>query len=504
LDIGKLYRRWAWPSPARAFWLLLVGYLVLHLALRLAISRTLQHDEAEQPIFAQSLAVGYSGQPPLYTWLVWLLAQVFGMNLLTLALVKTSVLAAVYGFLFLAGRRLLDDRRAALGVASLLLVPLFAWEFVRDYTHTPLACALSAATLYALLRLQEGGRCFDYSLLGLLLGLGMLSKYNYALFALPLLLAALSLPSFRPRLLSPWVLLTVAVAALVMLPHLLWLVEHGAQVRGFLAGRAAVGRTGHYLAGVLVGTGSLLWNLFLYLTPLWLVYLLLFPQGFSWRSNTATDSPPPLLSRFLVAALVVRSLPIFLFGVTRFFIHWLDPMLLLFPLWFFGRVPLRSRKPLQRFGLVLGLAAAVVLGARVSHAWLGWEASKHADRDRLMEAQAQELIDAGFDRGTVITESHVIGGNLLLHLPQVEVCCVKYPAQPLSAKVREGTDAAPFLCCLVWDATYFDDPPMPLTQFLSEQLGRSMNNVVRTGFVGTPTKQPHRHSNRLGYALFPR
>jgi 4-amino-4-deoxy-L-arabinose transferase-like glycosyltransferase len=493
----QCHERWASSRTAGWFWLLLAIYLAVHLVLRLAMSQTLQHDESEQPIFAQSLSAGYSGQPPLYTWLVWLLARAWGMHLATLAILKTAILGCVYGFLFLAARRLVDEQRAALAVASLLLVPVFAWEFLRDYTHSPLACAVSAATLHSLLRLHDRGRLVDYLVLGLLIGLGMLAKYNYLLFAAALLLAGLTVPSFRSRILDRRLILAVMVAGLVFAPHGIWLVNHWDQVRGFIGGRAGLGHPSGYLPGVARGTGSLAWNLFLFLSPLWLILLVVIPQGFRLKGRTGlAEKEPCLIGRFLAAALLLLFLQVVVLRVTRFYVHWFEPILLLLPLWYFRRAGAMPARAVRQFAAVALLAGLAVVIGRSGEAWFGWQSGKYGGRDRLFAAQVRELKKAGHDRGILLTESQVIAGNLRLLLPELEVGCLKFPLTLPNHPVE--------CCCIVWDATYDDSPSVLLTRCVREQLRLETVRVVCSGHVGSPEKTPHRHTNRLGYAVLAR
>src|SRR5262249_39050593 len=79
---------------------------------------------------------------------------------------------------------------------------------------------------YVLLRLLRSEGWLEYAVLGLLLGLGTLSKYNYLLFGGALFLAGLMTRPLRERLLSRRLVLTLAIAGAVVLPHGLVLVNH--------------------------------------------------------------------------------------------------------------------------------------------------------------------------------------------------------------------------------------------------------------------------------------
>ena len=71
-----------------AIWLLggLLLYFSLQMVMRLFTSQSAELDEAEQLLWTQDLRWGYGPQPPLYSWLQWVLFEVFGVSILALAL----------------------------------------------------------------------------------------------------------------------------------------------------------------------------------------------------------------------------------------------------------------------------------------------------------------------------------------------------------------------------------------------------------------------------------
>ena len=149
----------------------LAAYLGLHLLVRLALSPSLIPDEADVALFSQSLAGGYSEQPPLYSWLAWGAVRLLGLSVFSLTLVRMLVLASVPLALYAAARAVLRDRRLPLlCVFSLFLFPSFAWNAVNYLTHSLLLCAVSLATARAVLLLPHRRGWLAYVSLGLWLG----------------------------------------------------------------------------------------------------------------------------------------------------------------------------------------------------------------------------------------------------------------------------------------------------------------------------------------------
>lgn len=205
-------------------WLLAIA--LAHVAVRVSVSPALKWDEAEQMLWSQQLAWGYGAQPPLYTWLQWALNLVFGPSVLALSLLKHTLLALTYALMYLAGRELLGPRGAWWASASMLLLPALGWYSIRDQTHTILVTAMTCGAWWLLLRGLRRPQPATFAWLGLVCGLGLLAKYNFALVAVAMGAAALSLPEGRRALRTQGGWLAPVLALLVVLPHAQWLLAH--------------------------------------------------------------------------------------------------------------------------------------------------------------------------------------------------------------------------------------------------------------------------------------
>lgn len=405
-------------------------YIGLHYILGFVQFPVLGLDYAEQAFLGQTLEWGYSGQPPLYTWLVWLLFQCFGVGPFALHLLKAILLACTYGFAFGSGRLYCDDRRRAfLATLALWLIPPLVCDAVGDLTHTALLAAVCSATLYLFLRVAAVGRSRDYFLFGLALGMGVLSKYNYVLFAGPLLLAALTVPRYRARLLTWRGVAALAVAVMVLLPHGLWVVQHGELVRDFLTQRAGADPTASYGAGFVRAAGSLLTSLFVLLVPASLALSATFSSKASRTSGSCSEIDE-LPSRALAFTLLLLVLLVFTGYATRLCARWLLPTALFLPLAWAGRLG-ASLRPRQVSGFVVVCVAAAVLST--GHRCLrivfdSQPGGKAWERRVWLATQAHQARVYGFDDGTLLVPDHLLGGNLRLHFPRARVLCPDFPA----------------------------------------------------------------------------
>lgn len=481
----------------RRFLLLLALYLAAHAAIRLSLSKSLEFDEAEQIILTQSLATGYSEQPPLYTWLLWALVQLFGVNVFSLAVLKIGLLAGAYLLLYRVASSLLRDARlACLAAFSPLLVPVFAWEAIRLLTHTILLCVVSLATLLTLLRLRERSRTADFALLGCWLGLGMLSKYNYALFVAALTAAALSLRSFRVRLQDRRLVLSLVVAVALVAPHAHWLINHWQEAHEYLRRHTHVDRTASVVAAFAAGVGHLFYNLTLGLGLLAAAGLTFFPRGFTVACpSEATDDGRRLLGRLFLAALVLLVFLVIAGGVRHFRLHWFAPLLLLLPVWFFGRLEgvTLPRWRLGGYAAVLATAALGVVLVRTAALCCDFDAGKHKTRDFLYAEQAVRVRSMGFENGTVVVFDPLIGAYQRLYFAAAPVHCLRYPSCPHPAKREPGPVLA------IWDATVGDAMPQPLSRYLADQLGQSQPAAAH--FVEVAPRRFDRTTHRLGFLL---
>ena len=261
------------PSGTRPSWLkvpagqrpcllpiILAGYGLLHVLIRLVISQGAELDEAEQLLLSQSFAIGYTDQPPLYTWLLIGVEAIFGVDILSLAILKNLLLFITHLCLFLAARILLNDAYlAALTALSLWLVPQIAWESHRDLTHSVLVTSLSSGFFYVMVTLLHSGQMRQYLLLGCLLGLGALSKHSFLFFAAALFGAVLSQRAGRDRLLDRRMLLAGVLAGGVALPYFLWLFEHFDPGTSPTTRKLALHSGMQWATAIGTGLGQLVW-----------------------------------------------------------------------------------------------------------------------------------------------------------------------------------------------------------------------------------------------------
>lgn len=486
-------------SSPRLFISLLAGYVLVHLLIRLAMGGTLELDEAEQLVFGQQLALGYNTQPPLYSWLQWVFFQLLGEGVLALAVLKSLLLFSIYLFTWLIACQLIQNQRMALLAAfSLLLIPSIAWESVRDLTHTVLATAIASATFYMAIRIYHKRSLTGYGVLGVLLACGMLAKYSFALFALSLLLAALSIREYRRLMLDRRIIVSAIISVLLFFPHMFWAIDHLDEIRAFIGHQVGEGSQAGYLAGVASGFTSLVKNSAEFLILVWLVLTLLVPSAYRPIATASVNPHRLLAARFLIAAVLVCVLLIVIFGTTQFQSRWFQPLLIIFPLYFLSRAEVAGITPRRETLLrsVIIFFAVTVIVLRFSQFWLAPYVQKNPSRMQLPSADlAEQLKLLGFSGGTVIGESNLTAANIGLYFEGARLLSPKTEFFIADNRSSESEGQ----CLIAWKATREDAMPMGLEHYL-----RTLGIVVADsmpGYITAPYQYTDRGEYRVGFVL---
>lgn len=187
-------------------------------------------DEAQYWTWALNPDWGYYSKPPMVAWAIWLGTALFGDGEQGVRAVSVLVYPLTAWLIFLLARRLFQPAAeagriafwAGLIYATLPMVSLGAWLITTD-AFLLLFWTLS---LYVLTLALESGRWRDWLLLGVAIGLGLLSKYSMVFFGLGLAVYLALSPERRRLFLDPRPYAAALVALLVLLPNILWNANH--------------------------------------------------------------------------------------------------------------------------------------------------------------------------------------------------------------------------------------------------------------------------------------
>jgi 4-amino-4-deoxy-L-arabinose transferase-like glycosyltransferase len=396
-------------------------YFLVQILIRVWQDGAVEMDESEQIFYAQHIQLGYENQPPLYTWLQAAVFSVVGVGHLGLAIAKNIFMFVLYASVYQLARQLVGRLGAAAVSASLIMIITLGWEAQIDRTHSILATALAAASLwayFALLRSPTRGRRV---VLGVLLALGMLSKYNFLLFALGVAGASVLVPEHRRLVWTREVWITPAVALLLVLPHALWFagqlhIATAETLRKMHEG----GSPASYGANVLQGLKHFGLSIISFITPLWL------PLAFAWRGRKP-DSPrfasPEVRFFFWMYACGFGVIGALVLGgqLVHLQSRWLQPLLFSFPLAFFVFFPPQSDRVYRNLLLTMGIFACVLVTALAFRPQLQAMLQRHPRVFQPYWQVADDIRRRFPATATFVVQDRFVGGNVLLQFPHSKV-----------------------------------------------------------------------------------
>ena len=388
-----------------------------------AFSTQMPVDWGFELILTQELKPFYAvSNPPLYTWIAWLLQRVLPPDQTILLIVNYLATFALFWLYALVGHRVLKDRvLAALAPWSLfMIIPYGRLNF--GYVNTQLLLPLILASVVILLVIGRRPRWVLFAALGLAIGLGTLAKLNY-LFAIACLLAAALLqPRFRAGLASPWIGLSVVLAVAVVAPYALAFHDAGHDLFSLLRSKTVAGALHGYWTKAAAGLASAGTGLANYLGPALVVGLTgaVLARGES-TGNQERAAGRRFLRDALIIGLVVILAGIFLFGITRLRSWYLHAFFLLAPLYALSFWD-RDRVPKHLWLAVCGTVVGFTVFQTTVRVIEFTPYCREKCRDLVpYDTLAQHLRQAGFKRGTILSHGVRVGGNLRPHFPRSRV-----------------------------------------------------------------------------------
>ena len=208
-----------------------IPYLPLLTALMLlrlvaAAFGPLSPDESYYWLWAQHPALGYYDHPPMVAWWIMVSTSVFGHSALAVRLPFVLSFVGLSWLMWDSARFLFSDaiaKRALLWHNACLLLSIGSVIATPD----PPSVLMWAGGLWALCRLIATGKGWWWLVFGLFAGLGVEAKYTNLFLGLGVLVwFAMDKPA-RRCLATPWPWLGAIVAAVLMLPNILWNAGHG-------------------------------------------------------------------------------------------------------------------------------------------------------------------------------------------------------------------------------------------------------------------------------------
>lgn len=456
---------------AGTLYFLLAIYFAVNAAVRLALSGSLEMQEARLLFAGQWLAPGYGGQAPLPVWMQYWVTEFLGAKSLGVILLENLLLFAAYAFLGWAAFLVIRNRAIAIiAVLGMLLLPQVAYELQRDGGASAAVLMATAFFFVGLFAMLERGSLFGHVLAGLAIGLGFLASYDSIVLFAAVLICMLLEPSFRARLANWRIIFTLIVAGAVLAPHMLWLRDNLdlviAQTLDRIPHRAGIDRS----AQIIEGLFSLVIALAGFLVPVLLVYWLAFGRRFS-QALQASSPWTRLLGRIFVVVLLALIALVVFGGASIIHDRWLVPVFFALPLYFSLKLDALNQtigNAPKRFGaiaILILIAVPVVLAARVPAVhWTG----RYTDINMPYKSAIEGIMASGrHPPSLILAEDPELSGNLRLgtSIP------VTAPGFSQFEKGDAFDESRPLL--IVWRGGDKGDSamPEPLARLLAAQAG---------------------------------
>lgn len=202
-------------------------FLCIHLVVWTGVSliRAVLPTDALEGIYWGSLHdFGTPKHPPLAGWLTYLAYIPFKKDF-CIYLLSQSFIIAGFVYIYKLARKFLEEKQAILSVV--ILEGCWVYSYITGYygfnPDVILLCLLPMIT-YCFYDCMHSEKASNWIKLGILVGISFLNKYQTALIIIPMAIWAFFFN--RKIFKNKYFYLSIIIAFLMFLPHLLWLIKY--------------------------------------------------------------------------------------------------------------------------------------------------------------------------------------------------------------------------------------------------------------------------------------
>lgn len=390
--------------------ILIFIYFLINTITQYVVSPTADLDQAEQLLLSQKFMLGYGPQPPLYTYIVKTIFIFTGPNLLILLILKAILLTILLGTIILIGVRLnFSIYQNLISVVSFAFIPQFIWESQRDLTHSVLATSLSALTLLKIIDAQRKPTLSNYIQIGVIFGFGLISKYNYAIFLIIIIISAYITDIYKSVLKHKYIIVSILIAIAISAPHYVWVLNnldlasqsyHKLQTN---SGNRIIAIFKVYISAIA------------FLTPLWLLSLplLLKTSKIHYIEKLKTYDGKFLINLISVTFTIV-TLFVLITNSHKMKDRWYQPILFYLPIIISFFTKFDSQKYFK-FYIKLGLIASLIVSIALPSRTIFAEKFNKYSRPNIPFLSIFDNISKSIDNPDfIVSDSNLIAGNARL------------------------------------------------------------------------------------------
>ncbi|WEX87169.1 glycosyltransferase family 39 protein [Sinorhizobium garamanticum] len=407
-------------------YVLIAGYCLLSVVLKILRPDSLEIDESEQALLSQYLLLGYGAQPPFYNWLQFGVVALFGISVASLTVVKNVLLFLFLLFYGFTARVLSSSQHApAVAVLGVLTLPPVFLLSQRDLSHTVAALFAVSLFLYGFFRaLKKPPSLGDYLLVGVAVGLGAISKYNFVILPVAALLAILPEAMLRKHLFDWRVLASAAVCAVIVAPHAFWIVNNIGHATGVTVAEMKEGAESALLPHAIQGLVSLAGASVKGVALTVAVFGLLFYADIG-KILRAESLWTRVVGRMILACFLMIALIVVAMDATHIRAKWLALFTALLPLYLTLKIDAAGLDPARRLPALLSIAGVLSVGV-VLMLWarvfigpmIGDYSFAHTPYNGFARAVSA---DAGPPPVAIVVDDRIVAGNLRIQFPETPI-----------------------------------------------------------------------------------
>jgi hypothetical protein len=471
-------------------------YCLLHFTFRLYVSTSMELDEAEQ--FLQATALYGSPQPLLYSFIVKTVSLLSGQNLMTIISVKYLILFIFYLSFYGLVRSYWDAGESLVVTASLALFPLYAYEFIRDLSHSILAAAIAAIAARLYIRMLSTKNMKFFFALLVTLFLGVFSKYVFVFFLAALVLSDVVVRERWKAMGGKRMLLLLMFLSLTAISLFILL---NAGTIPFLRKILSAAHAGTLDLRSPLKILNVFFKSYMEVLIFAAIFLLFFRRHISLLAGGG--SPAASFFRSLaVFSVLIPPLVVLLLQIGQFRARWLAPVMFAFPLAFFSLVDLKRVRRRANFFAYFCMAIAIsILLVRVC---VGFFPDVTGKKERIhipFQALSTELklrlgqlraVDGG--EFVIISDRPHLISNMLLWFPAHQYAVVSEGSKSLEAGKPDAIRKSGGV--IVWDISAE-----------GESIPKYFLDIFPSAKPLEPLRVPYVHSKEIfsmGIAIIPR
>jgi len=176
--------------------------------------------------WSQHFELGYYSKPPVLSWLIMLTTQLFTESEWAIKIGAILVYPLTSMVIYLITNRLFKNEKIAF-YSALAFITLPAVSLSSMIISTDVVLLLFwSLSLYFFIKAIQDDKLKDWLLLGIMAGLGMLSKYNMAFFLVSALLVLALNKEYREHFKNKKFYMALLLTILVFLPNVYWQYTH--------------------------------------------------------------------------------------------------------------------------------------------------------------------------------------------------------------------------------------------------------------------------------------